>query len=229
MDWLKLNKTKSKSYFDEMNKNNSFNSNCDENYNELRKDILDEFYQTLEELQIKIEDIKNKAYEVDYMLGIRLYKLLIHKYEISNNEAGDDDIWRYIQLKVCPEIIKYRYGVNEERYYKSPRRIWLKTLWWYVYLAWREDEETTKKILKNNTTDTILNLMDRTGVYGYRKALYNEILFKKYLYSVTDGKKFRKIMTLNTMKLQVIDPYLISGGIEEYVDELFKESGINIL
>jgi hypothetical protein len=35
-------------------------------------------------------------------------------------------------------------------------------------------------------------------------------------------------MTLNTMKLQVIDPYLVNGGIEKYVEELFIESGVEL-
>ena len=228
MDWLKLNKAKAKVCFDEMNDNNNFNSNCDESYIELRRDILNEFDTTLKELNIGITDVKAKAYEVDYIFGIKLYELLTFKYSMNENEAGNDDIWRYIQLKVCPEIIKYRYGINEDRYYKKARRMWLENLWWYVYLGWKDNRETTKTILKDNTTDTILNIIDRTGMYGYRKELFNEILYKKYLYNITDRDQFRIIMILNTMKVQVIDPYLVNGGIEKYVDELFKESGVEI-
>ena len=58
--------------------------------------------------------------------------------------------------------------------------------------------------------------------------MFNEILYKKFLYNVTDRDQFRKIMTLNTMKIQVIDPYLVNGGIEKYVDELFIESGVEL-
>ena len=89
-------------------------------------------------------------------------------------------------------------------------------------------KKTNKKILKDNTTDTILNIIDRTGTYGYRKDLFNEILYKKFLYNVTDRDQFRRIMTLNTMKLQVIDPYLVNGGLEKYVEELFIESGVEL-
>ena len=180
MNWLKLNKAKSKICFEEMNKSNNFNPDCDESYKEFKIDILKEFYETLKELNIREEDVKVKAYEVDYIFGIKLYKLLTYKYCMSENEAGNDDIWRYIQLKVCPQIIKYRYGISEDRYYKMPTRMWLETLWWYVFLGWRDSEENTKEILKGNTTDTILNIIDRTGRYGYRKDLFNEILYKKY-------------------------------------------------
>lgn len=228
MNWLKLNKVKSKNCFDEMNKNNNFNPDCDESYEEFKRDILNEFYETLKELNIGVNDVKNRAYDVDYIFGIKLYKLLTFKYKISENEAGNDDIWRYIQLKVCPQIIKYRYGINEDRYYKKSRRMWLETLWWYIHLAWKNDEKTTNEILKGNTTDTILNIIDRTGTYGYRRDLFNEILYKKFLYNVTDRDQFRRIMTLNTMKLQVIDPYLVNGGIEKYVEELFIESGVEL-
>ena len=61
MDWLKLNKAKSKKCFDEMNKNNNFNSNCDKSYDELKRDILNAFYETLKELNIGVNDVKNKA------------------------------------------------------------------------------------------------------------------------------------------------------------------------
>ena len=57
--------------------------------------------------------------------------------------------------------------------------MWLETLWWYIHLAWKNDEKTTSEILKGNTTDTILNIIDRTGTYGYRRDLFNEILYKK--------------------------------------------------
>ena len=66
MDWLKLNKAKAKVCFDEMNDNNNFNSNCDKSYIELRRDILNEFDATLKEINIGINDVKAKAYEVDY-------------------------------------------------------------------------------------------------------------------------------------------------------------------
>ena len=209
MDWLRLNKAKSKKCFDEMNEKKDFNSNCDESYDEFKRDILNKFYETLHELNIGVDDVKSKAYDVDYIFGIKLYNLMTFKYKISENEAGNEDVWRYIQLKVCPQIIKYRYGINEDRYYKTARRMWLETL-------------------KENTTDTILNIIDRTGTYGYRRELFNEILYKKYLYKVTDRDQFRKIMTLNTMKIQVIDPFLVNGGIEKYVEELFVESGVEI-
>ena len=42
MDWLRLNKVKSKKCFDEMNEKNNFNSNCDESYDEFKRDILNE-------------------------------------------------------------------------------------------------------------------------------------------------------------------------------------------
>ena len=31
-------------------------------------------------------------------------------------------------------------------------------------------------------------------------------------------------MILNTMRVKVIDPYLVNGGIPAYVDELYKDA-----
>ena len=83
MDWLRLNKAKSKKCFDEMNEKNDFNSNCDESYDEFKRDVLNKFYETLHELNIGVDDVKSRAYDVDYIFGIKLYNLMTFKYKIS--------------------------------------------------------------------------------------------------------------------------------------------------
>ena len=37
-----------------------------------------------------------------------------------------------------------------------------------------------------------------------------------------DNKIFRQVMVLNTAKTQIVEPLLMTGGIETYVRELFE-------
>ena len=106
--------------------------------------------------------------------------------------------------------------------YKRGTRLWFRALWWYIYLAWRNDELTTREVLKANNSDTIVQLVERTGKYGYRKEVYNEILFQRCAFGI-NSEEFKKLMMLNTMKVNVIDPYLINGGVERYVNDLYRE------
>ena len=57
------------------------------------------------------------------------------EYKIKERVASSDGVWRYIQLCVVPEIIATRWGIeNKDRFYKVSRRLYLKILWWNVYL-----------------------------------------------------------------------------------------------
>ena len=73
-----------------------------------------------------------------------------------------------------------------------------------------------------NNTDTILQLVDRCGRSGYRIDLYREIMRYKSKNKV-NGEKFRKVLILNNARVKVIDPYLVNGGLEKYVEDLYKE------
>lgn len=229
MKWLELNKEKSQKTYEELienNKNNIDNlqnTEFDSSYEELKKDLYQIFYEVVDEMQITLDIVNKKAYEFDYRFALRIYHLLNNKYHFNKNLANNDGIWRYMQIKVCPYLVYLRWGYNPDRNYKRTSRIWLKNLWWYVFLAWKNDEQQTIEILKNNTSDTIVQLVERTGKYGYRVELYKEILYQKYIRNI-NADIFRKIMILNTMRVKVIDPYLVNGGIEKYVDNLLNDA-----
>ena len=147
MDWIRLNLKKAHEEYELMVKNANYEPKCSEEYEELKRDIYNIFYESVNELGIKVEDVKTMAYKIDYIFGIKLYVLLKNKYDFNEYLAENDEIWRYIQLMVCPKLVFYRYGNNEDRFYKKSRRIWLKTIWWYVFLAWRKDEQETQKMI----------------------------------------------------------------------------------
>ena len=100
-------------------------------------------------------------------------------------------------------------------------------MWWYIYLSIQNEDscdlKLTLKVLERNTTDEIVQLVERSGTAGYRVEVYREIM--KY-YSEHrdkyDNSAFRKVMVLNTAKTKVVEPALIEGGVSEYVKELFN-------
>lgn len=195
---------------------------------ELREDMCRLFSQTLSELGISPEMIptKNYSYQVDYIFGIKVYCLLNKKYGMTSRTASSPGIWRFLSVQVVPDIIDLRYGNNHpDRYWKKAKRIWLRVLWWYIHLSWQGDETKTADVLKDNSTDEILQLVDRCGRGGYRVELYREIMRQYAELDVVERRRkqiFRKIMVLTTARVQVIEPGLVCGGESQYVSDLIQ-------
>ena len=118
----------------------------------------------------------NLDYSFDLLFGIDLFVTLNSKGFTARN-ASSDDVWRYLSICVVPDIVHSRWGLNEQRFYSNSRRIWLKTLWWYIELSWRNNKEDTYQVLCNNTTDTLVSLVERPGL-GYNINLYREIMYQ---------------------------------------------------
>ena len=90
------------------------------------------------------------------------------------------------------------------------------------------------------TTDSILNLEERTGrkgtfinVYRYIMYYYSHIpqqVLDEYNKNTETQQDdlFRIVMKLNTAKVMVVDPALYLGGEKEYVRSLFMDSGVRV-
>lgn len=172
-------------------------------------------------------DFENKLdYRFDLLFGLKLYSILSKEIGFTNRIATSNDIWRYLSICVVPDIVHSRWQLNEDHFYKVPRRIWLKTLWWYINLSWVGNEKDTYNILQNNTTDTILQLVERPGI-GYYVEMYREMMLQYSEYEDTNRELFRRVLKLNTARLLTTSPELVDGGIKAYVQDLFdsvKES-----
>ncbi|WP_019680664.1 hypothetical protein [Ruminococcus flavefaciens] len=232
MEWKEISSEEAKKRFEEFCNTNE--SNCPEEYKALRNDILNLFSPTLSEIGIDPEDIKKKgcnyAYQVDYVFGLKFYQLLNERYNMSIRTAATDGVWRFLSNCVVPDLVNMRYNASEhpDRFWKKPKRIWLRVIWWYIHLSWQGDEESTRDILKGNSTDEIAQLVDRCGNDGYRVDLYREMM-RKYAEIDSDKKRtdefFRRMMVLNTAKVQVIEPELVDGGEKQYIDDLCEYLG----
>ena len=166
-------------------------------------------------------------YARDLNFGLRLYRIFSRgEFAMSPRIAADLGIWRFISIKVVPDLIKERWPKVEswdDRFYKKTNRVYLKVLWWYIYLSWQGDEELTYERLKDNSEDTIAQLVERSGAHGYNPGLYREIMRQFYLREKNRGNMdvFRKVMKLHTARIQTRQPELLPGGIGQYVEELY--------
>lgn len=229
MEWEKMSKKYAEDYFNEMfEENQRLLAHYSTKYQDLRILIMKAYKESLDELELDSKELikYNNIYKFDCIFAIKLYRIFLDgEYKIKERVASSDGVWRYIQLCVVPEIIATRWGIeNKDRFYKVSRRLYLKILWWYVYLSWNDNLEETKKIIINdvNTSDTLAQLVERSGRNGYRVELYRTIMKKKTEEKI-NTQEFRKLMVLNSARVKVIDPYLVNGGIEKYVNELIKD------
>ncbi|CAH2763177.1 Uncharacterised protein [Erysipelothrix amsterdamensis] len=225
MIFEKMNKSEAKNEMDKWKLYGDVQmKSLDGNYENLRKKLT-EYYLSIP---------SDREYMKDLQFGLYLYDVLKNENGMTLREASDEQIWIDLQVRVIPNIVAMRWGYeNDVRFYKTKNRLWLRTIWWYIHLSWQGDVENTSKILRRNTTDEILQLVDRTSKKGFDVNLYREIMRvydlrrDKYELSHRDSNQkglFRKVMTLNTLYIQTIEPGLYEGGIEGYVNMLFDKA-----
>lgn len=199
-------------------------STYDSSYKDFRTELVECFKAALQESSGKM------SYTLDLRMGIKIYELLNPRNGFTNVQANDDDIWRYISVCVMPDITYLRYPkpeqgslrINQKRFYSHTRRIWLKTLWWYVHLGWQGTSEKTFEVLKNNGTNIISHFIERPGK-GYRPKLFRSMM---YVYSTLPTQKdtiFRAAAKMNLAKCVTVEPALTVGGEDAYTAELFRE------
>lgn len=226
MNWRTLSKTEANIVMLNWNDEELPVVDCDVEYEQMRNDLLNAMKTTAFDLEIEKSKIQNAGYDFDLNFGLKLYSILTKGYHLNPRIASDDNVWRYLSMKVVPDIVFYRWGINPGRFWKESRRIWLKTLWWYIYLSWKNNEEETYEILKDNTTDEVVQLVERSGPSGYRVETCRCIM-EYYGTLEKESKKrnnqiFRRVMKLNTARTKVIEPALVEGGEKMYVKELFE-------
>ena len=191
-------------------------------YAELRKDLTELFEKASSEQKDGTD-----GYRMDVCYGVLIYDYFMHRSWFTQRLASDDGFWRYLSLVCVPDLIGKRWSNdNADHYYVKPSRIWLKCIWWYIHLSLKEsDLALTKKILlsRNFNTDTILNLVERTGRGGTNIDVYREIMSMYAPLKKVRGKDFRSIMKLNTAKAVVLEPVFCEGGVKGYVESIINE------
>ena len=214
----------------------------DSDYQSIREDIQ-EMNRSVRSAAAEMQETGRSDYYIDANLGLSLYDYFWHKKGFSLRVASNDEFWRFLSLKVAPDVVAQRWGKdNESHYWTMPSRIWFRSIWWYAHLAWQGDMESTRELINCShfTTDTILNFEERTGRKGtyvdaYRRILHyygsiSDAVVRQYKKNSESGKDdlFRVVMKLNTAKLLVIDPALYPQGIDGYSRMLFHDAGVEL-
>lgn len=170
-------------------------------------------------------DVNSYSRNLDFAL--KLYGVTVNEFGMTPAVASDDDVWRYIQIRLVPHLVYRRWNeasgkrINDVRFWKDTRRMWLKSLWWYIHLSLQNgDLEETRRVLANNNADDISQLLDRPGS-GYRVDLCRAIM-RRYGQSPDHGRHLlRNVLKLNVVRCVTLEPLLVETGIDEYVDQLF--------
>jgi len=222
--WKLLSKSEALKDFNKWSVDEVPEPSCEREMLELRQRLIEAEERVNSFINIS-EDSKNKEdYIFDLRFGLELYNVLEEQFEITTRDASNDEVWIYLSMKVVPDIIYNRWGMSDTRFFKQSRRIWLKTLWWYIHLSWNGSIEETYNILKKFTTDEIVQLVERSGPNGYRIDVTREIMkqFGNRQLNSFDRNLFRKVMKLNTARVKIVEPALTSGGTKKYVEELIN-------
>lgn len=235
MIWKRMNNTEAKKIVEGIEKNSeeAFNTLL-EGWKEGKfSDEVDAEYRVIrDKIFAEYSKCKNKGgYEIDLRVGLALYELLLKdEYKLNPIYANDDDIWRYLSVRVFLDITYLRmpksdrFGVyfSHDRVYKHTKRIWIKQLWWWIHLGWQGDVESTYEVLKNYGSGCISQVLERAGK-GYRVDIIRTLLKKtaeRRLYSKNLQNEFMALMMLYYAKTFVIEPTLVDGGIDAFLDRI---------
>ncbi len=235
MIWKRMNNAEAKKIIEGIEKNNEeafntllecwkegkFSDEVEVEYRAIRDKIFDEYC-----------NCKNKGgYEIDLRVGLALYDLLLKdEYKLNSIYANDDDIWRYLSVRVFLDITYLRepssdrFGVyfSHDRVYKHTKRIWIKQLWWWIHLGWQGDVESTYEVLKKYGSGRISQVLERAGK-GYRVEVIRKLLKKmaeRCPQSNVSQDDFRALMMLYYAKMFVVEPTLVEGGVDSFLDKI---------
>lgn len=235
-----LNLAESKLAMDDWLSSNYTLPVIDDDYETIRIDFVKAFAEIRNNIPATSGRIK---YLTDIRFGSFIYDYLEKQPWFTLRIAENDAFWRYLSLKVIPDIVGKRWGNSAaDHYYSRSNRIWLKTIWWYIYLSWQGDVTQTESMLDNDncTTDTILNFIERSGRKGVYVDVHRNIIRQycniphetivKLDNKIKEKNKndsfFRCIMRLDTARITVMEPGLFEGGEKAFVKSLLSDLGV---
>jgi len=193
------------------------------------RDLRNAFLRFDVEASRAAEGKRSAAYVYDLEFALRMYGYL-SEHDFGLWQAADNGVWAHLSIRVIPDVVRKRLGgMNEDRFYKRNWRIWLKDLWWYVYVTESDanaqfDMEESRELLTNGSQDIMFLLLDHSKG-GFRPSVYYALM-RKYSQVLNEGKVpdgrerfFRSLLLEHQIRTAVIDPILESET--EYVQSLF--------
>lgn len=209
---------------------------CPSTYYNLRTRLVEAYDSVCEEVANSETKSKNMIYQKEFRFALKVFSIL-NEEGMTVRTASDDGVWRFLSMIVFPDIVYDRWKkpndsryINADRFYLKTRRIWLKMLWWYIYLCWQGSLEKTAELIATNKADEISQLVERAGTGGYRVDLFREII-RYYDTNISAEKRteednlLSRVLALNVVRNSIIDPDLVPGGVAVYVKQLFEYFG----
>lgn len=239
MNYKKTTKAQAKAFIEEMDTlSDAAFSDVETQWKLHKADNFDSSYCELRAKVIAVYEAHEGegGYAIDLNVGLCLYEELCAQNGFTNVLANDDDVWRYIACFVFPDITHLRYPpsntdrseghrLNSKRFYAHTRRIWLKTLWWYIHLSWQGSAKTTYAVLKPLGTDTISDFIERPGK-GYRLKLFRELIQAYSGVVKKSSDLFNRIQKQNLVNCTTVEPALTQNAEKGYVAQLFSQLNI---
>lgn len=229
-------------------------------FRELERDEAQKLYESLADGVIKIDDayfadlddsyskIRKtilawiadhpvaKNYDFDLSFALELYSYFSPAKMPGFNEsvASNYGFWRYVCLKVIPDIIIERHGFVKEYFYAKNVRLYASTLWWYIEMCYQGSLEKTYDCLKDKSTDYILQIVERPGRDGmyldvsrlivhYLSVLPSDIVNKE----VGGQTLLRRILIQNTARSSNYN-MVLDNKADEYVKGLLLSCGVEV-
>lgn len=200
---------------------NLYNITVPLEFQPLRNQLLEARDRVYDKYNFDETGIEKQKYTFDLEFGLEMFLILNNYFDFNNRDASNDNVWRYLSIQIVPDIVHSRYNFSADRYYKMTRRIYLKQIYWYINVGWQGDVSSTYEVLKNNTTDTIVSFVERPS-NGYNLPLLREIMRQYSQIQDSSRNILRRAFVLNTAQIKNVSPEFIEGGIEQYVNLLFK-------
>ena len=222
-----LNREEAKKIFEMFNTSfeETLFEGLDPDYLQIRKDLLN-IHSTCEEL---------KDYKYDLEFGLSLYTYFNSKEWFNENVASNYNFWKYLSIKVVPDIIYKRHGLVASYYYEKNVRIYLSTLWWYIHMSFQGDIVNTKKCLVDFNTDYILQLVERPGREGTYVEVSREIMRRisklpkdELNKKIGNANLFRRVLIQNTAKVNNFN-LILENDVEEYVLNLLQGCNTKVI
>lgn len=244
MNWEKMDRKDARVFYKRLKTEKMFiheltesliNPDLREPYVSIRNRLKKRFREAVELTQRKEHITRSREYSIDLDMAEELY-LVMSDYGLTVRDAADEEVWIYISVKVIPDIILDRFALSgiplahEDRFYANSRRIYPMMLWWYYHIAYQHDSVNpiaeTRKILINNQSDDISQLIERAGSGGYPINIYKRIMVE-YAKRLNDNRKSEDLLSralkLNIVQMQSLEPELMYDGLEAYVSDLFDK------
>ena len=228
-------------------------SKSDDDYISLRHRLMDSYDYVMRTIAMTKSAKGKEDYYFDMLFGIEIYNIF-NELGMNVRYASMTDIWIFLNINVIPDIIYKRFckkmvftkdpetgemirKIPEDRYWKVNRRVYLKQLWWFIHLSAQYtngqfNPEETIKVLRHGTTDTVAQLVERSGKFGYRVNVSRKLMHKVAWWVESSGKVddpmefFRGVMVLMTARTPVIEPAFANinseNAISIFLDEVIE-------